>query len=231
MIVFQTNAANQGQNQSGNQTQEDCCRCPVLATCVVAALIISLVQYILTAIFYPIWILDWSTSILQTVVFCLDFIAIVISGDTYTYASIHQFCSFWTVVLIFQIVNVVSYIWIFWILDAVTLVLTWVKFALFVVIFILSIILYRKRQRNNNTIRYSNFEPANESPPESPTLVATNINDRGQVAIVGRRPQNQDSLAQLSVISENVYNDSPPRYEDLDQPPTYEESLQLQQQE
>jgi hypothetical protein len=60
---------------------------------------------------------------------------------------------------------------------------------------------------------------------------ATNINDRGQVAIVGRRPQNQDYLAQLSVISENVYNDSPPRYEDLDQPPTYEESLQLQQQE
>ena len=220
MIVFQTNAANQGQNQSGNQTQEDFCRCPVLATCVVAALIISLVQYILTAIFYPFgyyWI-----ALLHTVVFCLDFIAIVISGDTYTYASIHQFCSFWTIVLIFQIVHVVSYIWIFWIPDAVTLVLTWVKFALFVVILILSIILYRKRQRNNDTIRYSNVEPAN---------VATNINDRGQVAIVGRRPQNQDYLAQLSVISENVYNDSPPRYEDLDHPPTYEESLQLQQQE
>ena len=67
MIVFQTNAANQGQNQSGNQTQEDFCRCPVLATCVVAALIISLVQYILTAIFYPFgyyWI-----DLLHTVVF------------------------------------------------------------------------------------------------------------------------------------------------------------------
>ena len=226
MIVFQTNAANQGQNQSGNQTQEDFCRCPVLATCVVAALIISLVQYILTAIFYPFgyyWI-----ALLHTVVFCLDFIAIVISGDTYTYASIHQFCWFWTIVLIFQIVHVVSYIWIFWNPDAVTLVLTWVKFALFVVILILSIILYRKRQRNNNNIRYSNFEPVSF---DSEVYVATNINNRGQVAIVGRRPQNQDYLAQLSVISENVYNDSPPRYEDLDQPPTYEESLQLQQQE
>ena len=158
----------------------------------------------------------------------MDFIAIVISGDTYTYASIHQFCSFWTIALIFQIVNVVSYIWIFWIPDAVTLVLTWVKFALFVVILILSIILYRKRQRNNNTIRYSNFEPVSF---DSEVYVATNINNRGQVAIVGRRPQNQDYLAQLSVISENVYNDSPPRYEDLDHPPTYEESLQLQQQE
>ena len=65
-----------------------------------------------------------------------------------------------------------------------------------------------------------------------PTVVATNINDRGQVAIVGRRPQN---LAQLSVVSEMTnpsYDDLPPRYEDLDQPPTYEEALlQLQNQE
>ena len=153
----------------------------------------------------------------------LDLIAMVISDDLYTYAPpIHKFCLFWTA---FQILNVASYSWIFWILDdgnAVTLVLTWVKFALFVVILILSNILYRKHQRNNDTIRYSNVEPAN---------VATNINDRGQVAIVGRRPQNQDYLAQLSVVSETLYNDLPPRYEDLDQPPTYEESLQLQQQE
>ena len=215
MIIFQTNATNQGQNQSGNQTQEDCCRCPVLA------LIISIVLYILTAIW--IWPFEFWMFLLQTGGFCLDFITIVISVNTHTYASIHQFCSFWTIVLIFQIVNVVSYTWIFWILDAVTVVfLTWVKFAFFVVILILSIISYRKRQRNNDTIRYSNVEPTN---------VATNINDRGQVAIVGRRPQNQDYLAQLSVVSETLYNDLPPRYEDLDQPPTYEESLQLQQQE
>ena len=226
MIVFQTNAANQRQNQSGNQTQEDCCRCPVLSTCAVTALIIGLVQ-----IFLAVGHLILSTSngfmmyLLQTVVFGLDAIAIVISRDTYTYASINRFCSFWTIVLIFQILNVASYSCIFWILDdgnAVTLVLTWVKFALFVVILILSIILYRKHQRNNDTIRYSNVEPTN---------VATNIHDRGQVAIDGRRPQNQDYLAQLSVVSETLYNDLPPRYEDLDQPPTYEESLQLQQQE
>ena len=102
----------------------------------------------------------------------------------------------------------------------VIIVLTWVKFALFYVILVLSIIVYRKGQSYNDTIRYSNVESAN---------VATNTNDRGQVAIVGRRPQNQDYLTQISVVSETLYDDLPPRYEDLDQPPTYEESLRLQQ--
>ena len=88
------------------------------------------------------------------------------------------------------------------------IVLICVKITIFVVTLILFIILYRKFQGNNNTIRDSNFET---------TIVSTNINDRGgQVAIVGRRPQNQ---AQLSVVSEMTnpsYDDLPPRYEDLD---------------
>ena len=223
MIVNQTNAANQGQNQYPSIAPFKNSR-RVLSACVVAGIIITFVQYILATIFSPNG--SW---ILQAIVFFLDDIAIVISGETYTCRSIHKFCSFWAAVLIFQILNVVCYTWFFWIDNdgsSAMIVLTLVKFALFVVILILSIILNRKHQRNNDTIRYSNFEPAN---------VTTNINDRGQVAIVGRRPQNQDYLAQLSVVSETLYNDLPvpPRYEDLDhdQPPTYEESLQLQQQE
>lgn len=230
MIVNQTNAANQGQNHYTSIAPFKNSR-RVLSACVVAGIIISFVhlsvyhKYILTTI-SPAWntITFW---ILQTIVFFLDGIALVISGETYTCRSIHRFCSVWATVLIFQILNVVCYtnLWIVWISDdgsSATIVLTWVKFAIFVVILILSIILFRKLQRINNTIRYSNFDPA---------IVATNITDRGQVAIIGRRPQNRDYLAQLSVVSENLYNNLPPKYEDLDQPPTYEESLQLQRQE
>ena len=222
MIVNQTNAANQGQNQYPPIAPFKNSRRALLA-CAVAGFIISLVQYILTAIHSPIWI--WIP--------CLDFlihlIAVVFIPET-SDETFDQLCPFWAAVLIIQILNVVYYTGIFWIdidpIVTIAIVFTWVKCALLVVISILSIILNRKHQRNNDTIRYSNFEPAN---------VTTNINDRGQVAIVGRRPQNQDYLAQLSVVSETLYNDLPvpPRYEDLDhdQPPTYEESLQLQQQE
>ena len=235
MIVNQTNAANQGQNQYPPIAPFKNSR-RALSACAVAGCIISLVRYILflTAIhfrlihFPPIWI--W---ILQFTVFCLDIsihlIAAASIPETFD-ETFDQRCPFWAAVHIFQILNVVYYTGMVWIdndpIVTIAIVLTWVKCALLVVISILSIILNRKHQRNNDTIRYSNFEPAN---------VTTNINDRGQVAIVGRRPQNQDYLAQLSVVSETLYNDLPvpPRYEDLDhdQPPTYEESLQLQQQE
>ena len=194
-----------------------------MACAIVAGLIISSVQWILAIIFFS---QTWFWIIVP--VYVLDAIAIIISVETYSCRSIHQFCSIWAAILILQILNAGCYIPV-WISDdgstqsTVTIILSCVKFALFVVNLILSIIEYRKLQSIDNTIRDSNFEP---------TIVATNINDRGgQVAIVGRRPQN---LAQLSVVSEMTnpsYDDLPPRYEDLDQPPTYEESIQLQEQE
>ena len=195
-----------------------------MACAIVAGLIISSVQWILAIIFFS---QTWFWIIVP--VYVLDAIAIIISVETYSCRSIHQFCSIWAAILILQILNAGCYIPV-WISDdgstqsTVTIILSCVKFALFVVNLILSIIEYRKLQSIDNTIRDSNFEP---------TIVATNINDRGgQVAIVGRRPQN---LAQLSVVSEMTnpsYDDLPPKYEDLDQPPTYEEALlQLQNQE
>ena len=221
MIVNQPNTANQGQNQDPSiATYKNSRR--VLLACVVAGVIISLVQYILTTInlcinYAPtgIWIL-----LLDAIVFFFDLLLFLVTAGT-SEETFNPFCSFWATNLVFQILDVACKTWIFWIdNNLMTDVLTWVKFALFVVILVLSIILYRKGQRNNDTIRYSNVESAN---------VATNINDRGQVAIVGRRPQNQDYLAQSSVVSETLYDDLPPRYEDLDLPPTYEESLRLQQ--
>ena len=180
----------------------------VLLAFLIAGLIISSVQWILAIIFFS---QTWFWIIVP--VYVLDAIAIIISVETYSCRSIHQFCSIWAAILILQILNAGCYIPV-WISDdgstqsTVTIILSCVKFALFVVNLILSIIEYRKLQSIDNTIRDSNFEP---------TIVATNINDRGgQVAIVGRRPQN---LAQLSVVSEMTnpsYDDLPPRYEDLD---------------
>ena len=155
------------------------------------SLIISFVQYIYAAIHSPptmIWIVF-------TIGFCSDLIAVFIAVTARTFELFVVFCLLWATSLLFQI----TYVACNWTeIDPfadVIIVLAWVKFALlFVVIFVLFIIRYRKRQRNNDTIRHSNVEPAN---------VVTNVND--------------DLL--------------PPRYEDLDQPPTYEESLKLQQQE
>ena len=220
MIVNQTSSENQEQNQYPSMSFKNL-RIVWLA-CLIAGLIISSVQWILAIIFFS---QTWFWIIVP--VYVLDAIAIIISVETYSCRSIHQFCSIWAAILILQILNAGCYIPV-WISDdgstqsTVTFVLSCVKFAIFVVTFILAMIEYRKLQSINNTIRNSNFEP---------TVVATNINDRGQVAIVGRRPQN---LAQLSVVSEMTnpsYDDLPPRYEDLDQPPTYEESIQLQEQE
>ena len=220
MIVNQTSPENQEQNQYSSRR--------VLLACLVAGYIISSVQTILATIFFSqTWF--W---ILYLIIFILDSIAIIhLYTSEYIYRSIHQFCSIWAAILILQILEAGYYTYI-WISDdgstqsTVTIVLSYVKFAIFVVTLIRFIFEYRKFQRINNTIRDSNFEN---------TIVATNINDRGgQVAIVGRRPQN---LAQLSVVSEMTnpsYDDLPPKYEDLDQPPTYEESIQLlrlQQQE
>ena len=221
MIVNQTSAENQEQNQYPPMSFKNSRR--VLLACLIAGLIISSVQYILATFFFSqTWF--W---ILYLIIFILDSIAIIhLYTSEYIYRSIHQFCSIWAAILILQILEAGYYTYI-WISDdgstqsTVTIVLSYVKFAIFVVTLILSIIEYRKLQRINNTIRDSNFEN---------TIVATNINDRGgQVAIVGRRPQN---LAQLSVVSEMTnpsYDDLPPKYEDLDQPPTYEESIQLLQ--
>ena len=205
MIVNQTSSENQEQNQYPSMSFKSSRR--VLLACLVAGLIISLVQ-----ILAPIFFSQTRSWILYLVLSPLDGIAIIISVETYSCRSIHQFCSIWAAILILQILNAGYYTYI-WISNdgstqsTVTIVLSYMKFAIFVVTLILSIIEYRKLQRINNTIRESNFEP---------TVVATNINDRGQVAIVGRRPQN---LAQLSVVSEMTnpsYDDLPPRYEDLD---------------
>jgi hypothetical protein len=222
MIVNQTN---EGQNEYPSIDPFKNSR-RVLA-CFVAGLIISLVQYILVTTFFSptrFWILD----LILWILWILDAIAkIYLYTSEYIYWSIHQFYSIWAAILILQILEAGCYTYIIWISDdgsthgTVTIVLSYVKFAIFVVTLIRFIFEYRKFQRINNTIRDSNFEP---------TIVATNVNDRGgQVAIVGRRPQN---LAQLSVVSEMTnpsYDDLPPKYEDLDQPPTYEESIQLQQ--
>ena len=221
MIVNQTSSENQEQNQYPSMSFKSSRR--VLLACLVAGLIISLVQ-----ILAPIFFSQTRSWILYLVPSLLDAIAILIFVETYSCRSIHQFCSICAAILILQILNA-GYCTYIWISDdgstqsTVTIVLSYVKFAIFVVTLILSIIEYRKLQRINNTIRNSNFEPS---------IVATNINDRGQVAIVVRRPQN---LAQLSVVSEMTnpsYDDLPPKYEDLDLPPTYEEALlQLQNQE
>ena len=224
MIVNQTN---EGQNQYPSMSFKNSRR--VLLACLVAGFIISLVQFILATIFFfQTWF--WILYLTTFIVFGFDAILAIIHLYTseYIYRSIHEFCSIRAAILILQILEAGCYTYI-WISDdgstlsTVLIVLSYVKFAIFVVTLILSIIEYRKLQRINNTIRNSNFEP---------TVVATNINDRGQVAIVGRRPQN---LAQLSVVSEMTnpsYDDLPPKYEDLDQPPTYEEALlQLQNQE
>ena len=218
MIVNQAIAENQEQNQYPSMSLKTSI---IVLACLVAGLFIGLV------FFFQTWF--WILDLILLIVIGLDVIAMLhLYTSEYIYRSIRQFCLLWAAILILQILEAGCYTYI-WISNdgstqsTVTIVLSYVKFAIFVVTLILSIIEYRKLQRINNTIRESNFEP---------TVVATNINDRGQVAIVGRRPQN---LAQLSVVSEMTnpsYDDLPPKYEDLDQPPTYEEALlQLQNQE
>ena len=162
----------------------------------VAGLIISLVQYIMTVMtiihrwmhpaFNGIWILFLLTN---SIVFGLDFLAgLCFLEQGLEPQTFKPFCSFWATNLVFQILQVACLTWTVWIdndlMADVMIILTLVKFALFVVILVLSIISYRKGQTFNDTVRYSNAESA--------ANVVTNINDRGQVAIVGRRPQNQD---------------------------------------
>ena len=240
MIVNQTSSENQEQNQYPSMSFKNFRR--VLLACLVAGLFIGLVQFIMATIlssptqnrigvgmYWILCILCGLDAIALSTVIILYYIASICVHDrSSTYEYIYRSIQDLAIILILQIVNVGCYTYI-WISDdgstqsTVTFVLSCVKFAIFVVTFILAVIEYRKLQRINNTIRDSNFEP---------TIVATNINVRGQVAIVGRRPQN---LAQLSVVSEMTnpsYDDLPPKYEDLDQPPTYEEALfQLQNQE
>ena len=248
MIVNQPNALNQEQNQYPSifdEARRVLLQLEVFRLAILLAVFIIFVFQNILIHFYSkdhatFWIIAY--FFLHAIGLFLDVIALAISGDTKTYVSMHRFCLLWVGVLTFQVLNVVCYtvIWIVWIYgDGISMtsikmsiiVLSWVRFAIFIVVFSLSIVLYRKLQgfdnatnQNHFAIRYSNFEPG---------IVALNTNGRGQVVNVGRRPQNQDYLVQHSdVVSENLSNDLPPKYEDLGQPPTYEAYLlHLQQQQ
>ena len=137
MILNQPNAANQGQNQDPSiATYKNSRR--VLLACVVAGVIISLVQYILTTInlcinYAPtgIWIL-----LLDAIVFFFDLLLFLVTAGT-SEETFNPFCSFWATNLVFQILDVACKTWIFWIDNNLMAdVLTWVKFALFVVILV-----------------------------------------------------------------------------------------------
>jgi hypothetical protein len=145
MIVNQPNAANQEQNQDPSIATYKNSR-KVLLACVVAGLIIGLVQYILTTVILTavnsaptgIWIL-----LLDAIVIFFDvLIGAYIIGTAGTFdETFNRFGSFWaTNLLVFQILNVACHTWTFWtdndpIADE-RIVLAWVKFALFVVILV-----------------------------------------------------------------------------------------------
>ena len=111
------------------------------------SLIISFVQYIYAAIHSPptvIWIVF-------TIGFCLDLIAVFIAGTARTLELFVVFCLLWATNLIFQILYVACNWTDIDPIAAVIIDLAGVKFALFVVIFVLSfIVLYRKRQREHS---------------------------------------------------------------------------------
>ena len=133
MIANQPNAANQGQNQDPSIASFKNSR-RVLLACVVAGVIISLVQYILTTInlcinYAPtgIWIF-----LLDAIVFFFDLLLFLVTAGT-SEETFNPFCSFWATNLVFQILDVACKTWIFWIDNNL---MAWVKFALFVVILV-----------------------------------------------------------------------------------------------
>ena len=117
MILNQPNAANQGQNQDPSIASFKNSR-RVLLACVVAGVIISLVQYILTTVILTavnsaptgIWIL-----LLDAIVIFFDVLtgAYIIETAGTSDETLNLFCSFWATNLVFQILNVACKI--FWI--------------------------------------------------------------------------------------------------------------------